>query len=135
GLHVLSVFAPPFPSPRPSRRELRARLEGGEALIDQVDRQCEAAFELGGKAAHAFTERPLTAVGIIRGPDPELRGCERAYLTPDRLPVRPRLARAHRRPRRAAARQRVAGSDADAFESEIEGEDGLDRPRHDPLRG
>src|SRR4029077_5087231 len=110
---VSALHAPPALAARASRRELRARLEGGEALIDQVDRQCEAAFELGGKAAHAFTERPLTAVGIIRGADHELRGCERAYLTPDRLPVRPRRASAHTRPRPApASPDRTAGRGA-----------------------
>ena len=78
---------PPALAARALRLERRARLEGGEALIDQLNREREAALELGGEAARRVRERPLAAIGIIRGSHHEQPGRECAHGRADRLPV------------------------------------------------
>src|SRR6202011_5571549 len=48
---VSALHAPAELSARAPRPERLVRLERGEALIDQLNGQCETAFELGGEAA------------------------------------------------------------------------------------
>ena len=76
------------------------------------------------------TAAPRAAVRCgASGPDWELIERERAHLACDELPVGDAAMHCGRSARRGVPRERVAAGDANTFESEVEGEDGL-RARH-----
>src|SRR5580700_4259717 len=128
-VEVLPEYAPPPRAARAAGLELGGRLEGRVALIDQVNGQREAAFELGREAARSRMERALAAVDIIRGTDHQHGGGERTHLVRNVLPVRTATADGGGGQGGGAARQRVTAGDANTFQSEIEGEDNFS-PRH-----
>src|SRR5437016_1081681 len=119
---VLALDATPAPAARAPRLERCTGFDGRVALIDHLDRKAETTFELGGDAACIRRERARTAVRIIRGADHEPPWAESAHFAPDGLPVGAGLMHRCGRARRRCRGDSVSGGNADAFESEIEGE-------------
>ncbi len=82
-------------------------------------------LELGGEPAGSRSERSRGAVDIIRCADDETTRLECIDLARNGLPVGACTGNESGAAGRGGARQRVPRRDADTFESEVEGENGL----------
>src|SRR5205807_8245551 len=83
------------------------------------------ASEVGGQSRHRCPQLPLAAGGIIPGPYDQELGRERADLARDPLPVGTGTTERRGGAWSRLPGQRVAAGDANAFESEVESEDGV----------
>src|SRR5688572_5549399 len=126
-IHVLARHAPaPLAAGARAAQPLLGILRG-PALVDQVDGKVRALRELGGEAASGFGQGAHRAVGIIGLAHRDARRAGVDQHAIERRPVRALRAVGDRGAGMGGASQRVAAGNANAFETEIEGEndDGL----------
>src|ERR1039457_4810717 len=83
---VLTANASALPA-RALRLQCRARLDGGKAFIDPLDRQTEAALQLRGEGERSRRQRAGTVVHIIRGSHDEEPRVKRLHFSTDGVPV------------------------------------------------
>src|SRR5579885_2097437 len=120
---MLAPHAPDARALGASALEGLARLEGRPPLVHVIHFEPVALAKRGPEALRGYGESAGAAVGIIGDADHEPARRELAHFAIDRRPLR--AAREHRGGRAwsRAAREGVAGREADPLEAEVERED------------